>query len=252
VQLRHHAGRLQLEANYTWSHEIDDMINVFSNFSNPTDPNFDRGPGDWDIRHNFTASAVYSLPELKGSNLLMRSVLGGWQTSSIFQTRTGGSINPELIQGFFGLPIRPDVTGAPTMLPNASWPLTSYNRAAFAVDPNFNGDPGVGLGDAGRNSLRAPGFFQWDFSLMKNFPVREKVTVQFRADFFNILNHPNFGNPDNGICTGIVAATTTTPAACSAPDLNFGKIGSTIAGANNTLVGTGTARQEQFALKVIF
>ena len=87
---------------------------------------------------------------------------------------------------------------------------------------------------------------------MKNFPIREKVTVQFRADMFNILNHPNFGNPDVGICTSVLAATTTSPAMCGAPNPNFGRVGQTIAGANNSLVGTGTARQEQFSLKVVF
>jgi len=87
------------------------------------------------------------------------------------------------------------------------------------------------------------------------------VTVQFRADFFNILNHPNFGNPNNGICNTL-ATPVTEPAPGCAPDAadpthqainhQFGQIGSTIAGQNASLVGTGTARQEQFSLKVSF
>jgi hypothetical protein len=263
AQIRHNAGRLNFEANYTWSHEIDDMVNVFSGFSNPYNPNFDRGSGDWDIRHNFTASVVYNLPDMKGSNSIVRGVLGGWQTSSIVQTRSGVPVDPTLIPGFFGLPVRPDLTGQPVKLPNFDWPYRSYNVNAYTVDPNFNGDPGVGLGDAGRNSLRAPGFFQWDLSLMKNFAVTEKVTVQFRADIFNILNHPNFGNPNVGICNA-VAAPVTTPAPGCAPvplttdpsgqsiNRQFGSIGETIASTNSTLVGTGTARQEQFSLKIIF
>jgi hypothetical protein len=265
AQIRHNSGRLNLEANYTWSHEIDDMVNVFGGFSNPYDPNFDRGPGDWDIRHNFTASAVYNLPDLKASNYILRALLGGWQTSNIVQTRTGVPVNPQLESGFFGIPVRPNLTGQPLRLSGASWPFSSYNRDAFEPNPSFDGTPGEGLGDAGRNSLRAPGFFQWDFSLMKNFPVREKLTVQFRADFFNILNHPNFANPDVGICTSVLAAdpATNRPAMCAtqnfftgattpAPNPNFGKIGQTIASANSSLVGTGTARQEQFSLKIIF
>jgi hypothetical protein len=181
------------------------------------------------------------------------------------QTRTGGPVNPQLESGFFGIPVRPDLTGQSLRLSNASWPSSSYNINAFEPNPTFDGTPGQGLGNAGRNSLRAPGFFQWDFSLMKNFPVREKVTVQFRADIFNILNHPNFGNPDVGICTSVLAAdpATNRPAMCASqnpftgvitPALNpnFGRIGQTIASANSSLVGTGTARQEQFSLKVIF
>jgi hypothetical protein len=263
VQVRRNARRLNLEANYTWSHEIDDMVNVFGGFSNPSNPNFDRGPGDWDIRHNFTASALYNLPDLKGSNSLVRSVLGGWQTSNIVQTRTGGTVNPQLESGFFGIPVRPDLTGQPLRLSNSKWPTSSYNVQAFQVDPNFDGTPGQGLGNAGRNSLRAPGFFQWDFSLMKNFPVKEKVTVQFRADIFNLLNHPNFGNPDVGICTAIDVPVTTPAPGCAlrptptdpnhqALNPNFGRVGQTIASSNSSLVGTGTARQEQFSLKVIF
>jgi hypothetical protein len=265
VQLRRHAGRLNLEGNYTWSHEIDDMVNVFGGFSDPYNPNVDRGNGDWDIRHNATGSVVYSLPDLKGANSLMRGVLGGWQASSIVQARSGGSVNVQLISGFFGLPVRPDYTGQAVKLSNFNWPYSSYNVSAFQVNPNFDGTPGKGLGDVGRNALRGPGFFQWDFSAMKNFPVTEKVTVQFRADFFNILNHPNFGNPDVGICSQIAAPVTTPGPGCAAGaavtpqnpngefiNTNFGKIGQTIASANSSLVGTGTARQEQFSLKVIF
>jgi TonB-dependent receptor-like protein len=261
AQLKHNAGRLNYEVNYTWSHEIDDMVNVFGGFSDPYNPNFDRGPGDWDIRHNLTGSVVYSFWDLKGANALERGLLGGWQTSTILQTRTGGTANPQLISGFFGLPVRPDLTGQPIKLPGASWPVSSYNVNAFAVDPGFTGDPGVGLGDAGRNSLRAPGFFQWDFSASKNFHPTERFTVQFRADFFNILNHPNFGNPDVGICTAVAVPVTTPGPGCAANALdptgqsinhNFGRVGQTIAGLNASLVGTGTARQEQFSLKLIF
>jgi hypothetical protein len=259
VQLRRHAGRLNVEANYTWSHEIDDLVNVFSGFSDPLNPNFDHGNGDWDIRHNVTGSAVYSLPDLKGYNTLMRGVLGGWQASSIVQARSGAPVNVQLESGFFGIPVRPDYTGQPVRLSNFSWPSSSYNLNAFKVDPNFDGTPGKGLGDVGRNSLRAPGFVQWDFSAMKNFPVTERLTVQFRADFFNILNHPNFGNPDVGICSALTVPVTTPPPGC-APNAtggqqfnpNFGHVGQTIASADSSLVGSGTARQEQFSLKVIF
>jgi hypothetical protein len=59
-------------------------------------------------------------------------------------------------------------------------------------------------------AFRVLKFFQWDFSGMKNFPVTEKIKVQFRGDLFNILNHPNFGNPGNmGICTAISSTTAT-------------------------------------------
>jgi hypothetical protein len=100
----------------------------------------------------------------------------------------------------------------------------------------------------GRNALRGPGFFQWDFSMMKNFRIHEKATLQFRADIFNLFNHPNFANPDGGICTSVTPGN---PPNC-AVNPNFGRIGQTIADANSSQIGTGTARQVQFALKLIF
>jgi hypothetical protein len=250
AQLRHNFGRLNLEANYTWSHEIDDMVNVFGGFSDPFNPNVDRGSGDWDTRHNFTASAVYSLPNLKGTNGAERAVLGGWQASTIIQARSGLPTNIQLISGFFGLPMRPNFTGQNPLL-SVNWPYQSYNESAFAVPAGYDGTWGANLGDVGRNALRGPGFFQWDFSAMKDFPVTERFKLEFRADLFNILNHPNFSNPDGGICTAVTAASGTTPASCTV-NPNFGKTGQTIADNIGSQIGNGTSRQVQLSLKVIF
>jgi hypothetical protein len=253
VQVRHNMGNLNVEGNYTWSHEFNDMVNVFNGFSDPYDPSKDLGPGDWDIRNNFTGSVVYDMPQLKGSSALLRGVLGGWQTSTIVQARSGGPVNVTIESGILGLPVRPDFTGQPIRLSNFSWPYHSYNVGAYQIEPTFDGNPGdpTTIGNVGRNSLRAPGFFQWDFSGMKNFPLTEKAKLQFRGDLFNILNHPNFGNPNGGICNAFTAASGSTPASCTV-DPNFGEIGQTIADEDSTQVGTGTARQVQLALKVIF
>jgi Carboxypeptidase regulatory-like domain/TonB dependent receptor-like, beta-barrel len=265
VQVRRNLGKLSLEGNYTWSHEIDDLVNVFGGFSNPFDPTTDRGSGDWDVRHNFTLSVVYGLPELKASSPWLRGVLGGWQTSSIVQTRSGLPANVQLISGFFGNPVRPNVvSGVSPVLSGVDWPNPRYNLDAFTANPNYDGTPGQNLGDAGRNALRGPGFFQWDFSVMKDFPVTEKTKLQFRADLFNILNHPNFAGPDAGICTALAVPITTPPPGCAPAPItpenpsgqflnqNFGAIGQTIADNMGTQIGTGTARQAQFSLKVIF
>jgi hypothetical protein len=260
AKLSRHVGNLNLEVNYTWSHEIDDLVNVFSGFSVPSNPNVDRGSGDWDVRHNFTGSALYSLPDLKGSNSLVRGVLGGWQTSGIIQTRSGLPENITLVSGFFGNPVRPNfVPGQPLYVPGASWPNSSYNINAFQVEPTYDGTPGATIGTVGRNALRAPAYFQLDLSAMKNFPITEKVKVQFRADIFNIFNHPNFTNPDGGICTAVAPASGSTPAGCAPSpsggtmiNTRFGRVGQTIASANGTQIGGGTARQTQFSLKFIF
>jgi hypothetical protein len=265
VQLRKDIGRFIVEGNYSWSHEIDDLVNVFGGWSDPFDPNIDRGSGDWDVRHNFTASLIYNLPDLKGSSYLIRGILGGWQTSNIVQTRSGLPTNVQLVSGFFGLPMRPDFSGQPVRTADIKWPTQSYNRDAFQVEPGYNGAWGDVIGQVGRNYLRGPGFFQWDLSGMKNFPITEKINLQFRADLFNILNHPNFANPDTGICTAVLAAdpVTNRPGMCAtqnpftgvitpAPNLNFGRIGQTIADVSGGAIGNGTARQAQFSLKVIF
>jgi hypothetical protein len=87
---------------------------------------------------------------------------------------------------------------------------------------------------------------------MKNFPITERVTMQFRADIFNIFNHPNFENPSGGICNAVNAVTLTAPASCTTPNSLFGVIGQTIADADGTQIGGGTARQAQFSLRFTF
>jgi carboxypeptidase family protein len=258
LQLKHNLGRLQFEANYAWSHEIDDLVNVFSGFSNPYDPSLDRASGDIDVRHNLTGSVVYDLPELKDRSAIMRGVLGGWQMSSILQTRSGLPANVTLISGFFGNPVRPNsVPGQNPLLPGANWPNKSFNNDAYTVPPNYDGTPGQNLGNVGRNALRGPAFFQWDWSGMKNFAITEKTKLQFRVDLFNILNHPNFTSPDAGVCTTVtpfVPASGTTPAkpAGCVTNENFGKVSQTVAGGSGGMIGNGTARQTQLSLKLIF
>jgi Carboxypeptidase regulatory-like domain/TonB dependent receptor len=258
AQLRSKIGsKLNLEANYTWSHEIDDLVNVFGGWSDPFNINLDRSSGDWDVRHNFTASAVYSLPELKESNGVERAALGGWQLSSIVQARSGLPTNIQLVSGFFGNPMRPDFTGQPLKTASANWPNGNYNPAAFEVPPGWNGiwdDPST-IGTVGRNALRGPGFFQLDFSLMKNFAITERSRIQFRTDLFNILNHPNFANPDGGICTSVDPAShsCTNPfTGLSTVNGNFGQSTATVATLAGGAISNGTARQIQFSLKVIF
>jgi hypothetical protein len=261
VKVIRKVGKLDLQANYTWSHEIDDMLNVFSpGFESPYTPAYDRGSGDWDVRHNFTGSALYSLPDLKGSSAFVRTALGGWQTSGIIQTRSGLPTDISLVGGFFGNPVRPDyVAGQPLWVPGHSWPGSSYNINAFAVEPTYDGTPGETIGTVGRNSLRGPAYFQLDLSEAKNFAITERVTMQFRADIFNIFNHPNFENPNGGICNSVQSAVPGgTPASCTivdgVPNVNpaFGVVGQTIADADGTQVGGGTARQIQFSIRFTF
>ena len=81
--------------------------------------------------------------------------------------------------------------------------------------------------------------------------LTESSRLQFRADLFNILNHPNFANPDGGICLSVSPAAAGKPASCVS-NANFGRSSQTIAGASGGLIGTGTSRQAQFSVKVLF
>ncbi len=246
VQLRHRAGRLNFDANYTWSHEIDNTLNVFETFEDPYNYNADHASGDIDVRNNLSADAVYSLPDLKGSHGWVHALLGEWQASSIFQARSGLPLNVTLESGFFAPPFRPDyIGGGSNYLAGAHWPDSSLNPAVYAVPADYNQT--LTVGTLGRNTARGPAFYQWDFSAMKFFPLSEKMKLQFRADLFNILNHPNFANPDTGLCSAIALPTATAGPVCT-PNPNFGRSGSTI----SSLVGTGTSRQAQLALKLIF
>ena len=255
VQLRRNYHHLNSQMNYTWSHEIDNQVNVFSGFSDPFNPALDRSSGDIDVRHNFSASVVYDFAELKSASTFKRALLGGWQTSSIFQARSGLPVNVTLISGFFGNPMRPNfVPGQNPYVSHITWVTRggAYNPKAYAIPAGYNGNYGQNMGNVGRNSLRGPGFFQWDLSGVKNFALTESMKLQFRADLFNILNHPNYSNPDGGICTSISAATPTAPAGC-VTNPYFGVTNSTIANqTGNGAIGNGTPRQAQFALKLLF
>jgi Carboxypeptidase regulatory-like domain len=255
VQLRRNYHHLDTELNYTWSHEIDDMVNVFQGFANPYNPRFDRSSGDIDVRNNFTASAVYDFSDLHGRPTWERAVGGGWQLSSIFQARGGLSEDITLVSGFFGNPVRPNyVPGQNPYLSQITWlsPVGSYNSAAFSVPTGYDGTPGENLGNVGRNWLRGPGFFQWDFSAMKTFDVSHKVKLQFRTDLFNVINHPNYSNPDGGICSALTYGAAGQTATCT-PNPNFGQTFSTVANQTGSgQIGNGTARQVQFSLKLLF
>ena len=252
IQVRRTYKKLYADFNYTWSHEFDNDVNVFSGFSDPFNVSLDRSSGDIDVRNNFTGSLLYNFGELKGAPRWKQETIGGWQMSSIVQARSGLPTNITLISGFFGNPMRPNyVPGKSPYLSSVSWPNSSYNINAFSVPAGYDGTWGKNLGDVGRNALRGPAFFQLDMSGMKNFPLTNKVRLQFRADIFNILNHPNFANPDGGICELVSAATATSPAGCI-PNPNFGRASSTVAGQSGGIVGNGTSRQAQFSMKLLF
>jgi hypothetical protein len=219
------AKGINVDANYTYAHETDDAVNILTGaYQNSLDPNLDYASGDIDVRHNFTLGAVWDLPVAAS---LPKRLAEGWQISSLLQARTGLPFTIAFAPPFLGADqIRPDLTGQPVRPANFSVPANQLNRGAFTkaiVTGHY--------GNVGRNTGRGPGFTQWDASFAKTTQLTERFGVQFRGELFNILNHPNFANPDGFLS-----------------DSTFGQSTSTIA----NHVGTGTSRQAQLVLKLIF
>ena len=160
--------------------------------------NKNRGPSDFDFPQRLVVSSVWAHPELKGKNGFVRTVLGGWQSNVIVTAQAGLPLN---IVGGVDNSLS-GVSGDFADLTNTSWRLPDdrskgdkilhwFNTAAFTR--NATGTHGTG----GRNQLRAPGMWNCDYSLFKNFSLRERAKVQFRSEFFNFFNHANFGAPNN-------------------------------------------------------
>jgi len=186
--------------SYTWSHSIDgssipvNFLNPSSEAIFPEDKNnlrLDRGNSAFDTRHRFVLSALYELPVLKSSSGFAHQALGNWQVNGILTWQTGfpftvlDTSDPNLD----GQPTdRPNQVGNP-FGPGTRTPQKWFDAAAF-VHPHLGTD-----GLVARNSLEGPGISNLDFSLFKNFRVSERQNVQFRAEFFNLFNHPNFDIP---------------------------------------------------------
>lgn len=201
---------LSLLASYTWAKSIDNGSSFFSSAGDPNYPQnsynlrAERGLSNFDVRQRLAVSYAYDLPFGKGRAWLREGwashVLGGWQSFGVLQFQTGQPFTVALLPNFdnsntgidslgFGANDRPNVAGDPHLSsPSATrW----FNTAAFVIPPYGT------FGNSGRNVLEGPGLATVDLSLVKNTAIRERTTLQFRAEMFNALNRTNFGLPDN-------------------------------------------------------
>ena len=175
---------------------------------------FNRGVCDYDLPHAFTGSFDYQLPFGRGQHFLGNShgfvnqVIGGWEFAGIVTLRSGQAFTPTLSADNANTGVtgqRPDVVGTPTIVGTPScWFYTSANPACVSLSPNtvdaFSVPPAQQrYGNGGRNILRTTGLKQVDFTVMKNFAVTESKQFQFRAEMFNILNHPTFAIPSTAV-----------------------------------------------------
>ncbi len=222
---RRFAGGLAFMVNYTWAKAIDIGCSGWfvENCSqqNPYDINLDRSVAGIDLTHNLNMNWTYELP-LKFDSAMAQAILGGWKFNGLALFTSGQPYTPNVngdIAGT-GLPngrYRPDYVSDPRL----SNPTTSewFNRSAFAV-------PMAGtFGNAGRNTLRADGINNVDFSFFKIFRAGEKFEAEYRVEFYNAFNSPQYGAPVANLSQG-----------------NFGRV----------LRTANRARQIQMGLKLYF
>lgn len=194
VNQRLHKG-LGLSLAYTWSHALDlgPSSNEGGSIANPYNWRADYGNSDWNIPHRFVGSFLYQIPFLRNSaNSFARRVIGGWDFDGIVVVQSGVPFNVVVSgdpanTGRSGTE-RPNWVSKPT--DNCGSKLVAcINKSAFANPAQYT------YGNAGRNLLYGPGSAHVDASLIKNFRFAERFTFQFRAEAFNLFNHPNFANP---------------------------------------------------------
>ncbi len=234
-------------SSYTWQHTIGQTEeNEYLEPQNTHDLAAERGDNGPDFRHQFTTAVTYDLPFGPGKpylsgNGLEHWIVGGWQVNGIIALYSGQAFTPLLsfdpTNTGSGAP-RPDIVGDPNepgtvaanptcVAPSQIHALQSwYNPCAFAIPSSIDGvQTATRFGDAGRGILRGPRSANVDLSFFKNFQLTERTLLQFRTEFFNLFNHPNFGLPD-----------------WTVDDPGAGTITST----------NGSSRQIQFALKLSF
>jgi len=238
---------LQGVASYSLSHSIDTAsTDAFANYLNTpgsvASPSIDRGNSDFDIRHAFTAGLTYDLPSIRSSPLV-HAISAGWSVDAFGLARTAPPVDVigALVRfGTITLYPRPNVApGAPLELFASGYPGGKvFNKAAFTAAVTGQ------QGNFGRNVLRGFNATQADIGVQRLFRAGERYGIRFRAEFFNILNHPNFGNPTNSLPSPLFGNATQTLA-------NF--LGS--GGANggfNPLYQIGGPRSIQLAAKLQF
>jgi hypothetical protein len=190
---------LTIVGHYTWSKAIDDACQQETldqcRQQDPFNRLGSRGLGEFDRRHVAVFSYLWELPFYKNGHPAFRHTLGGWQLAGINTFQTG---NPLTVQTGADVALtgvgydRPDAIGNPILSQSRSKDekiLRWFDTSAFVRN-----QPGR-YGNAGRSTIPGPGSLDWDLSFQKTIPLRERHRIEFRADFFNILNHANLGAP---------------------------------------------------------
>ncbi|HTS24592.1 MAG TPA: TonB-dependent receptor [Bryobacteraceae bacterium] len=216
-----------LLGSYAFAKSIDDNASSY----NPLDWNgITRGPSANDFAHFLTISSVYELPVGRGRALLgqmnpiLDAFIGGWQVNGIYTFRTGTPSTATLSSALASQEVNTGGSDRPNQVASATLPSSQrslaqyFNTAAFVALPPAS----YIFGNAGRDTIRGPSFSNLDCSLFKNFQYKERYKLQIRGEFFNIANHPNFGQPGTSFGTATFGTITSLAANANMRQLQFG------------------------------
>jgi hypothetical protein len=269
---REFSNGLRLQASYTYSKSLDDSSGPFqtdtvsqpANTMNPYNPAQDYAPSSFDVRNVIVVNYTYELPFgrkgmfAKNVPTAVDKVIGGWILNGIdsfttghpFTITEGSNISnsgengtgiadrPNLTPGFSNNPIHGTSAGCAGVTGGKlGGPNLYFDPCAFSLQPAGY------FGNLGRNTLFGPHYADFDLSLIKTTPITERVSFEFRGEFFNIFNHTNFQVPSNA---------GTTAGATSGGDFAFGSTGARVGNAGKIFATVGTSRQIQFAGKIVF
>ncbi|MGA9719792.1 MAG: carboxypeptidase regulatory-like domain-containing protein, partial [Acidobacteriaceae bacterium] len=258
---RSYANGLQFRGNYTWSKNLDNgsawntsvSANTPAFVSVPGLSNLDWGPAATDVRHIVSLNGGYDLPFGRGHRIgagfgaATNTAISGWTLSAISNLQSGFPFTPQLGYNPTGSgdtrnPVRPDVN------PNFQGSLYAHGSTAARANQFFNPAaflaPAAGtVGNLRRDTLTGPGFANLDLSLAKSTAIHERLRAQFRAEFFNVLNHTNLQTPNPVIFSSGPQQSSTLATREQAAVL------SPTAG---VVTAAATSRQIQFGLKLLF
>ena len=265
----HNLKGVESTINYSYSHSIDNASDGQDFVANATQPNnsynaaAERGNSNFDVRHRFVWMLNYTFPTPHWSGAAGK--LGsGWGFNTVLTLQSGQPFHLNFFDDYDGtgefFP-RPDIVGNPfagTHTPDDYLNLTAFH-VPCAWAPSAAGDGGADQcipgtqhpGNMGRNSLIGPGYKQFDFSLYKDTQLTERLKLQFRAEFYNLVNHPNFASP---LYPGFsVAADNNGVDPLTGRGIGFFPLSQTgDVGVGNPFLGGGGPRGIQLALKLTF
>lgn len=195
VGLRHTVGHnLYLSLAYTWSHNLDNA----GGFQNAYQPQLAYGNSSLNTPHVFTTSLIYTLPWFQTASGWKRAVLAGWKYSSMTSIYSGSSLTVGMSLPRTGLATRPDLVG-PVTYPQtfSQWFSTGTTANPVWAQPA----PGF-FGNVGNGTIRGPGLIDFNMAAYKDLRIHERLTLQFRSEFFNIFNHTNPNGPNTSFGSG--------------------------------------------------